>query len=200
MAPHKLHYSSQLTPVGLCSSWSETAASRLQHSLLGTLIDQPQQVTKQILLPLLAGSGIVRLLNVDTCRNIDAFMECTSKMQITTSPMCAVKFQSDNKVSSDGHFCESSNGLLQRGELVSWPTFHQIHEHPISSRWSVANPGHYMEHRLLELLLRAMQITGCRTLTPSKPPYQQHPCVLAALSKPYAVIYCWLQELLAASG
>lgn len=59
----------------------------------------------------------MRLLNLDTCRDNIAIVECLGKLQISTSPMCSIQLQPNLKIASDGTFCEVSKGVLSRGEL-----------------------------------------------------------------------------------
>lgn len=61
------------------------------------------------------GTGIMRLLNLDTCRDNIAIVECLGKLQMSTSPMCSIQLQPNLKIASDGTFCEVSKGVLSRG-------------------------------------------------------------------------------------
>lgn len=57
----------------------------------------------------------MRLLNLDTCRDNIAIVECLGKLQMSTSPMCSIQLQPNLKIASDGTFCEVSKGVLSRG-------------------------------------------------------------------------------------
>jgi hypothetical protein len=58
----------------------------------------------------------MRLLNLDTCRNNIAIVECLGKIQMSTTALCSIQLQPNLKIASDGTFCEISKGVLSRGE------------------------------------------------------------------------------------
>ena len=57
----------------------------------------------------------MRLVNMDTCSDSIALVECLEKIQMSTTALCSVQLQPNLKLASDGTFCEVSVGVLSRG-------------------------------------------------------------------------------------
>eukprot|EP00775_Hariotina_reticulata_P004275 gene4275-4529_t len=89
------------------------AGSRLAGSLDGASQAGPGRV-----LPDLAGSGVLKLLQLDTCRDATALIQCAAKMQLSTSQYCSVQLQPEMKVADDGTYCEISKGVQSRNVVT----------------------------------------------------------------------------------
>jgi hypothetical protein len=57
----------------------------------------------------------MQLLNLDTCRDSIAIVECLGKVQMSTSALCSIQLQPNLRMAGDGTFCEVSKGVLSRG-------------------------------------------------------------------------------------